>query len=372
MTVEGHYFPENGRTFHFWKGRVGLYAILRALEVGPGDQVIMPGFTCVVVPNAVLYLGAIPVYADIDPATYNLRAETIEPLITDRTKVILAQNTFGLSADLDPIMDLAESHGLYVIEDCAHGLGGFYRGQRNGTVAHAAFFSTQWSKPISTGLGGIVYTRDRDISRGIETFVNQIPTPGFGEQAMLYAQLVLRPLADHPWLYYPLVGLYRLLTRKLGLSVGSNSGGELTTQQMPAGYAKRMTAIQLKKWCRELSKIDQMVQERHRAAAFYDEFLSAIGIQPPYRPPYAVHGMLRYTIRVPDRDRLLENARDRHIPVGDWFISPLYPVTAHLERWGYRVGQCPIAERACQEVINLLTDRPLSERQLGTLFQDHL
>jgi dTDP-4-amino-4,6-dideoxygalactose transaminase len=371
MTIEKYYFPQDGRTFHFWKGRVGLYAILHALGVGPGDQVIMPGFTCVVVPNAVLYLEATPIYADIDPATYNLQAETIEPLITDQTKVVLAQNTFGLSADLDPIIELAESHGLYVIEDCAHGLGGFYRDRRNGTVAHAAFFSTQWSKPISTGLGGIAYTRDPEIVDRIETFVNQIPTPGFSEQAMLYTQLILRPLADHPLLYYPLVGLYRFLTRKLGLSVGSNRGSELTTQEMPDGYAKRMTLVQLRRWRRELERIDQIVEKRHQAAAFYDDYLSDVGIQPPYRPEYAIHGMLRYTVRVSERDRLLEKARDQHIPVGDWFISPLYPVTEHLERWGYQMGQCPTAEQACQEVINLLTDHPLSEKQLEALFRTH-
>ena len=133
-----------------WKGRVALYAILKALRIGPGDEVVIPAFTCVVVPNAVLYAGATPVYCDIDAATYTPTAETIAPQVTDRTRLIVAQNTFGLSADLNPIMRLAANRGIPVVEDCAHGLGGTYRGRPNGTVADASFFSTQWSKPISS------------------------------------------------------------------------------------------------------------------------------------------------------------------------------------------------------------------------------
>ena len=127
--------------FLFWKGRVGLYAILKALDIGPGDEVILPAFTCVVVANAVIYRGATPVYAEIDPKTYNIDPARIEERITEKTKVILAQNTFGLSADLDAIFDVAQAHDLFVIEDCAHGFGGTYKGRLNGTVADAAFFS---------------------------------------------------------------------------------------------------------------------------------------------------------------------------------------------------------------------------------------
>ena len=96
-------FPRDGQFFHFWKGRVGLWAILRALGVSRKDEVIVPGFTCVAVPNAVLYVGATPIYADIEPETYNVSVATLEPLLNDRTRAIVVQSTFGLSPDLDPI-----------------------------------------------------------------------------------------------------------------------------------------------------------------------------------------------------------------------------------------------------------------------------
>ncbi len=368
--ISTDYFPDESRLFYFWKGRIALYAILKALGIGPGDEVILPGFTCVVVPNAILYLGAKPVYADIDPDTYNLSAATVEPLITRQTKVILVQNTFGLSPDLDPIMALAERDNIFVVEDCAHGLGGFYLGKRNGTIAHAAFFSTQWSKPISTGLGGVAYIRDQAIAQKIKKVAQEMPKPAISQQAMLFAQLLARPLADNPTLYYTLIDAYRFLTRKLGLSVGSNSGIELETTETPPAYARRMGPLQLRGWQRGLLLIDAKARQRRETAAYYDDFLASTNIKPPYRPPYTKHGMLRYTIRVSNKDQLLSKARQKRIPIGDWFGSPLYPVAGNLSQWGYCVGQCSAAEQACQEVINLLTDRPLSPQQLATLFDD--
>ena len=105
----------------FAKGRVALYAILRGLGVGPGHEVIVPAFTCVAVPNAILYTGARPVYVDIDPETYTVDPALVQAAITDRTRVILAQNTFGLSADLDRLEAIASEHDLTVVDSVLAG-----------------------------------------------------------------------------------------------------------------------------------------------------------------------------------------------------------------------------------------------------------
>ncbi|NSW84039.1 MAG: DegT/DnrJ/EryC1/StrS family aminotransferase [Syntrophothermus sp.] len=366
------FLESNGSVFFFWKGRVAIYVLLKAIGVGSGDEVILPGFTCVVVPNAVLYLGAKPVYADIDPQTYNITAETIEPLISPRTKVIIAQNTFGLSPDLDPIMALAEQHGIYVIEDCAHGLGSTYKGRPAGTSTHASFFSTQWSKPISTGLGGIAYVRDEVLVHKVAAIVEQLTPPRMMEQAILAAQVFVRPLANRPALYYPLVEAYRFLTQKVGLSVGSSVGDELLSVQMPHGYLKRMGGFQRRALQRGLKTLPQRVRQRQLVAEQYDTFFRNTAIQPSARPDYAEHSMLRYPIRVPDKAKILERARRLRIPVGDWFVSPLHPVEGELSQWGYQAGQCPEAEKACAEVINLFTDHALSHQQLSALFDGML
>lgn len=367
-------FPRDGQFFHFWKGRVGLWAILRALGVSRKDEVIVPGFTCVALPNAVLYVGATPIYADIEPETYNVSVATLEPLLNDRTRAIVVQSTFGLSPDLDPIVALAERRGIVMIEDCAQGLGGRYRGTANGLVGHAAFFSTQWSKPISTGLGGVVYTKDATLASAIEQLVNEtnMPYPSAVDQALLGGQLLVRPLADLPILHYPLVSAYRLLTQRLGVTVGSSSEQEVATARMPPQYAKRMGSLQLWGWKRGLEHLDARVTRRQDVAARYDDFFASTSVETPCRPDYAEHAMLRYPIRVSAKAELLRRARRLHNPVGDWFVSPLHPVEGDLSQWSYQEGQCPVAERACRETINLPTDRLLSNDQLARLFAAEL
>ena len=115
--------------FGFWKGRVAWYAILRALGVGADDEVILPGYTCVMDVNPIMYVGARPVYADIEPVTYNLDPGLLEGLITPRTRAIVAQHTYGYPAALDPILTIAKKHGVPVVEDCCLALGARYRGR---------------------------------------------------------------------------------------------------------------------------------------------------------------------------------------------------------------------------------------------------
>lgn len=368
MTNIEHYFLDNQRLFFFWKGRVALYTILKALGIDQGDEVIIPGFTCVVVANAILYLGAKPIYADIDPDTYTINAATVRPLITRKTKAIIAQNTFGLTPDLKPIIDLGEEHKIYVIEDCAQGLGGFYDDKPCGTIASAGFFSTQWSKPISTGVGGIAFIRDDQLAKRVRPLVEKMPRPTLLEELILESQILLRPLLDIPLFYYPLLKLYRFGTQRLGLSVGSSTGQELTGIKMPKGYQKQMGNIQYKRWKKGLKELPEKLQKRQEVAAFYDQIINEVGETPPFRPEYADHTMLRYAIRVNDKEEFVQRAKRHNIPLGNWFVSPLDPVSGDLSQWGYKSGQCPIAEKACQEVINLFTDQALSQEQLNKLF----
>ena len=116
----------------------------------PGDEVILPGLTCVVVPNAILYAGFVPVYVDIDPDTFNMEPSQIEAKITNKTKVIIIQNTFGLSSNIEDVLDIAKKYQLITIDDCTHGFGGSYNGNPNGGMTDAVFYSSQWNKPFST------------------------------------------------------------------------------------------------------------------------------------------------------------------------------------------------------------------------------
>src|SRR5436190_20281339 len=141
-----------------------LHVILAALGVGPGDEVIVPAFTWVSTANVVEHLGAKPVFCDIDLATYNVDVEQLESLVTERTVGIIAVHLFGLSADLDPILELTRRRGLWLVEDAACALGAWYHGRHVGGFGVAGAFSFHPRKSITTGEGGMVTTTDDGIA----------------------------------------------------------------------------------------------------------------------------------------------------------------------------------------------------------------
>jgi len=349
--------------FTFWKGRVALFAILEAINIGSGDEVILPGFTCVVVPNVIKYLGARPVYVDIDPKTYNIDVSKIEEKITQKTKAIIAQNTFGLPPDLDKILDIANRYGLYVIEDCAHGLGGRYKGRINGTIADAAFFSTQWSKPFSTGLGGIAITNNVEIGQKIEKNLKKYVEPSLREKIILKILLLSYDYLMRPFIYWTALRSYRFLSNN-GLVIGSSSADELERPIKPEGFEKRLSNIQAYAAIEALKKINKNIGHRKEVARQYSALLAELGISNPFIPQDIEHSFLRYPLLVNDKRAVLKLAQDKRIEIGDWFVSPLHPIKEGLSKWDYRQGMCPIAEYVSKHLINLPTHQGIFGERL--------
>ena len=180
--------------FFYWKGRIALYAFLKSLKLQKDDEVIIPAFTCVVVPNAIFYTGLKPVYVDISPKTFNIDISLLEKAISNRTKVIVCQNTFGLSSNILEIISFAKKHNLYTIEDCTHGFGGYYKGKPNGSYCDAAFYSTQWNKPFSTGIGGFLVVNDDKLVKNVRALEIEKAKPSIVEMIVLLFLLIFRQL----------------------------------------------------------------------------------------------------------------------------------------------------------------------------------
>lgn len=350
----------------FWKGRVALYAILRALDIGQGDEVVVPAFTCVAVPNAVMYTGAAPVYVDIDETTYTPDVAAARAAVGPRTRAIVAQNTFGLSSDMDALAAVAAHSGAVVLDDSTHGLGGAYRGRPSGAAAHAAFYSTQWSKPISTGLGGIAVTLDPVLARELRALERTARDPTLMEQTLLRAMVLARERVATPRTLRYGRAVYRALGH-VGLVPGSSSRGELKAPVMPTNFLTRMSQVQAGLGRRRLGALRSTVLRRRETAQRYTEWLTARGRTPVHEPSSCTHAFLRYPLRVHGRDEFLEDARRRGLDLGDWFHSPLYPIRGDLTPWGYRWGSNPAAERITTEIVNLPTDVTADGRQLHAI-----
>jgi len=357
---------ENLNITLFWKGRVGLYAILKAIGLKPGEEVILPAYTCVVVANAIIYLGGKPVYVDVDPLTYNIDLNKIESKITSKTRFILSQNTYGLSSDLDPILALAQPKGIHVIEDCAHGFGGEYKGRPNGTLTEAAFFSTQWNKPFSTGLGGIVVTQNIDLHRKLSEIEKKLSIPTFFEVLSLRLLYLVRKFLLKPVFYWKIIALYRWLSKK-NLILGSSQGIELERPDKPKNFEKGLSDFQAKIGVRQLNLIDILNSHRRRIAQSLHQILLENDIQPPFEPSYAKHSFLKYPVLVKDRAKIFQLAERYHIEFGDWFLSPLHPILKDFNLWGYQWGNNPIAEKLSQHVVNLPTHLDVDDNYLDRI-----
>lgn len=341
--------------FLYWKGRVALYAILQAMGVGEGDEVIIPAFTCVVVPNAIKYLKAKPVYVDIRPDTYNANIDQIESKITDRTKVIICQNTFGLSSNVETLVSIARKHSLYTIEDCTHGFGGTYEGRPNGSYCDAAFYSTQWNKPFSTGVGGFALIKNEPLRSRIEAVNAQLEPTSVKDALSLSVLYFVREKILTDRRYWRMVKLYRWLS-KYKLVQGSSSGVEIESTQMPANYFKALSTMQMKKGLSNLNSLEEMLTRRKRNAIRYNEYLAARGKTVVNPQLFDNHSFLKYPLLVQNRDEVLKLAEEYQVPLGEWFCSPIHPVMEHWEQWDFEGEHFPVALRCASLMVNLPTD----------------
>lgn len=359
------------QVFLYWKGRVALYAILKAMNIKKGDELILPGFTCVVVPNAIKYLGATPVYVDIDRETLCPKLENIENAINPNTKAIICQNTFGLSHNVDKIVSIAEKHNLFTIEDCAHGFGGIYNGIPNGKFCDAAFFSTQWNKPFSTGVGGFALINNTNLIKKIEKINQELITPSFKDRFILKALLIAKRNLLNSKNYYALVRLYRKLS-KYNLVVGSSEGKETETSERPEKYFKAMSQTQISHGIKEIDNIEKLVGLRKKNARDYTEFLKKHSKYHVSERLFDNHSFLKYPILVENRDTFESIAVKNNIELGDWFCSPIHPVKDPqiFNNWDLDLINLKNASDISKKVINLPTDVNDSKIILNFLYDN--
>lgn len=348
-----------GNIYAFFKGRVAFYAILKAIGVRAGDEVILPGFTCVVIPNAIIYHCAKPVYVDINSETFNIDPQLIEEKITEKTKAIIAQHTFGIPADMNKILHIAKKHNLFVIEDSCHALGSKYKGKEVGSFGDAAFFSSQWSKPVTTGLGGWAVINNQALRERMERIYHELSLPSNKDVLILKLQYHLYSKFFKPNLFWFARNAYRLFA-KAGLAIGSSSNDELESR-MPQAYQKKMSLWQENLLNLKLANINDIIEHRQWITSIYNKSLLEKGIvsiksSEDYDPVF-----LRYPVMVHDKRKVLDEARRKRIELGDWFLSPVHPNLERWERVSYQKGMCPNAEKTCKHIINLPTHKRIAE-----------
>ncbi len=343
--------------FSFSSGRVGLYGLLRILGVGRGDEVLLQVPTHIVVANAIRYAGARPVFVDCSLDNYNMDLEDAEKKITQRSKVLLIQHTFGIPADMEAVLSFAGRHGLVVVEDCAHALGARYDGIMVGSFGKAAFFSTQETKTISTTMGGMVVTDDPVLAIKIREFQKSCPKPSPWLTTRYILKLLLYHFLTQPNVHHYTRAMYEVSGRRYPLPRPSTR--EELAGQRPRVYEQRLSNAQAALGLRQLGRLESNLSHRRAIANIYHEQLSQLGFALPKPPAKAEPAFVRFPLWVEDRSAVVEFTAPC-VVMGTWFTSVLDEALSP-EYGDYAMGSCPQAEAAAENLINLPTHPRVKE-----------
>ena len=287
-------------------GTDALILALRSLNVGPGDEVIAPTNTFVATVEAIAHVGATPVLVDISPGTHNIDVNQLEKFVTPRTKAIIPVHLYGCPADMAPILEVAEGHGIAVIEDAAQAHGATYQGRKAGSMGSIGCFSFYPAKNLGAfGDGGAIVTDREDV-------VSQV-----------------RMLRDH----------------------GSPSKYEHDV----VGYNSRLDTIQAAVLNAKLGRLDEWNKMRQRNAQIYDDMLAEVpGVVTPKVPQGTSHVFHLYVIRLlsEDRERVRQRLQERGVQTGIHYPMPVH-LTKAFRHLGYREGSFPVAEEVSQQILSL-------------------
>lgn len=349
----------------FNAGRSALFAILQQLEIGNEDEVMLQAFTCVALPNSILWCGAKPIYIDIDK-TLNIDIDDAEKKLTSKTKALIVQHTFGIAANLEKISAFCKKHQLYLIEDCAHSLGTRYKNKLVGTFGDAAFFSFGRDKIISSVFGGLVITNNKNLGNKIIQYQKNLQLNSY---FWIFQQLI------HPILSTVVLPLYNFfnlgkvilwLSQKLTILSFPLYNQEKQGKRpsyFPRKFPNSLAFLALN----QLNKLDQLNQRRKITAQFYFSKLKNTSIQLPAKDISATY--LRFNILTTRRDEFKFKAKQKGIILGNWYHNIIDPKGVNKERLGYRGGYCPKAEKAARESLNLPTYPSVTNKQLNKICQ---
>jgi len=284
-------------------GTDALHLALRAADIGPGDEVITTPFTFIATAEAISYVGAVPVFVDIRPDTFNIDVSQITAKITKRTKAILPVHLYGQAADMAQLMDIAKKHDLKVVEDCAQSFGAEYRGKKTGSFGDLGCFSFFPSKNLGCyGDGGMVITDDQKLAERLQSL--------------------------------------------------RNHGSKVRYYHDEIGYNSRLDDIQAAILNVKFKRIDTYNENRRKNAALYTKYLAAPGIRPPVEIGDCKHVYHQYTIRLKDRDAVKKRLDEAKMSSMIYYPVPLHLQTAYKDL-EMGTGSLPVSELAAREVLSL-------------------
>jgi len=333
----------------YFRGRVALYAILRALNIGKGDEVITQAFTCVAVPEAIMATGANPVYVDVEPGRFSMNVDDLKLKVSFRTRAIVVQHTYGIPASMDEIVLIAEKKGIPVIEDCCHTFNSSYKGKAIGTFGIGSFYSYEWGKPLVAGIGGSIQGNNEQLMEKIYINYDSYKLPNIITQIKIELQYYGFRLFYRPTFYWPVRTLFHWLGA-IGLAESNyNPIGEVADD-----FNLRMSPLVKKRFLQKIKNIQKQTQHSRWVSEQYRMRIYSAAISHPVLNTDDKITFSRYPLLVRNKRELLSKARQACVEVADWYATPVHPLTGKLmDKVQYKWGSCPNAEACCNQVVSL-------------------
>ena len=346
-----------GAAVSFASARMGMFALMKIIGVRHNDDVIVTGATCSVVINAIKRLGANPIYADIDCDTLGSSVAAIQKVLTVKTRLIIAQHTFGIPCDILSIAALAREHGIFLLEDCALTVGSKLDGIVCGNFGDAAVFSTDHTKPLNTMIGGLVYTSDEQLLNQLRIDQNSSPNLSQPKQRAIWNQLLFERQYSHHAKYGRQALIYKFKRRFRNLDTPFLEDDYRPNGESSYPYPAKMPSFlavlgifELQRWpiavrdrCEFLSvflgSMERSNMLQHLPSSYFDERKNII----PLRIAWAQR----------DGDKLREKISKFIDIAGIWFAQPIEAAAEPLVKYGYTPGTCANSERMGPLMINL-------------------
>jgi perosamine synthetase len=289
-------------------GTIALDVALKALKLGPGDEVITSAFSFIASGNCILFQRAKPVFADINPRTFNIDPQDVAEKLTAKAKAIIPIHMFGQPAEMDAIKEIAKDKNVAIIEDAAQAHGAEYKGQKSGSIGDMACFSFYATKNMTTGEGGMITTNDQKLAAKVRLLINHGQSRNYHHDTL--------------------------------------------------GYNYRMTELSAALGLIQLKKLDEFNQRRRRNAELLTKGLCTFsGLTPPHVMRNVKHVFHHYVVRVEEtcpnsRDKLAELLSEKDVGVAIHYPMPIYRQPLY-QKLGYNEKMCPMSEEVCKRVLSL-------------------
>ena len=341
----------SGDVLTFSSGRMALYTILKAYGIKEGDEVILPAYTCAVVPLAIKYSGAKPIYVDIEKKRFNFDLLDLEKKIGPKTKVIIAQHTYGIPSPIDEIRKIVDKHNLILIEDCAHSLGGQYKGRLLGTFGHASFFSTDRSKIMNTSLGGFVLFNELDRLHEAKRIYSNSPVLDKRETKGILRTFLIEFILYRPYFQWIGTFFYKILART---QIFFYLKSEFSLKR-PKNYPSRISNPIAKIGLSQLSLLEENLKKRRENISHLNKILGKGNEFTSGEFPLLLLPVL--TKKQKEGGQFLA----KRFNLSPWFLSIAHGMEeSELVQVDYELGSCPVAEEITKKILTIPTHKDFS------------